>query len=235
MPPRQEQQAATRRALLCLPLLTPVLPALAAEEATAEVTESVPLAVKFAKLGGVLVFADVLAGLMLGKSVLKIGKGKEAGGGDWKDAVADKLLGKESGAVAVNAESGELPTATLSPNRVSVLVKRVKGRKEIPGLRFEDVLDVINAAYTYTPTEYLSGAGGQWEVVNPAGKNEGSCKVFYFAQMHDLTPQETVALFAQYAAEVEATPQGTSHANIRAFQRTGWKGIQFKGTVLTPK
>lgn len=59
-------------------------------------------------------------------------------------------------------------------------------------------------------------------------------QVFYFAKLHGLSPMETIALFAQYAAEVEASPMGTSHPNIRAFASTGWAGVTFEGVVLTP-
>ena len=50
----------------------------------------------------------------------------------------------------------------------------------------------------------MSGCGvwGWAQTLNPAGKNEGSCKLFYFAQLKGLSPAETVALFGQYAAEV---------------------------------
>lgn len=102
--------------------------------------------------------------------------------------VADSLLGGKGSA----PDAPDAPPPPPSGNRLRVegLLARVRGGRFVSGLRFkEDVIDVIDAAYAYVPTEYRTGFDTPWEVVNPAGKNEGSCKTFYFAQMHDLDPK----------------------------------------------
>lgn len=44
---------------------------------------------------------------------------------------------------------------------------------------FDDVMSVINEHYDYTPTSFSNG-----EITNAVGTNEGSCKIFAFAQLH---------------------------------------------------
>jgi hypothetical protein len=38
--------------------------------------------------------------------------------------------------------------------------------------------DLMKECYIFEPTAYTSGKGQPYEVVNPAGTNSGSCKVF---------------------------------------------------------
>lgn len=106
--------------------------------------------------------------------------------------MADSLLGAKGSAPPEAAAAAEpaAPAASGNSSRVDGLLARVRGLTFVNGLRFkEDVIDVIDAAYDYTPTEYRTGFDTPWEVVNPAGKNEGSCKTFFFAQMHGLEPK----------------------------------------------
>lgn len=88
--------------------------------------------------------------------------------------VADSLLGSKAAEGSAAADdAAALPLAGNS-TRVEGLLARVRGNRFSNGLRFkEDVIDVIDSAYAYTPTEYRSGFDTPWEVVNPAGKNEG--------------------------------------------------------------
>jgi hypothetical protein len=96
---------------------------------------------------------------------------------------------------------------------------------------FQASIAVIGAYYVYTPTRFVNGG-----VVNPAGSHEGSCKLFYFARLHGLTEQETLSLFGDYYwQDVLAHPDGTDHANIRAFIRAGWAGIAYDGVALHQK
>ena len=55
----------------------------------------------------------------------------------------------------------------------------------------------MEGAYDFVPTEYCSGAGTEDEVTNAAGTNSGSCKLFYFAQMHNLEKEPTLRLFCE--------------------------------------
>jgi hypothetical protein len=96
---------------------------------------------------------------------------------------------------------------------------------------FQDAIAVIAAHYDYTPTRFSNG-----DLRNAAGANEGSCKLFYFARLHGLTPAQTLALFGDYYwQDVLEHPQASNHANIRAFMHTGWAGIAYDGAALTPK
>ena len=93
---------------------------------------------------------------------------------------------------------------------------------------FQDSIAVIAANYRYTPTRFTNG-----DVINEAGTNEGSCKLFYFAKIHGLTPAQTLALFGDYYwKDVLEHPEANSHANIRSFMRHGWAGIAYDGEAL---
>ena len=98
-------------------------------------------------------------------------------------------------------------------------------------ITFNAAIAVIDANYDFTPTAFRNG-----ELQNEVGQNNGSCKVFSFARLHKLSPQQTLHCFgAYYCDDVLKHPQGTDHQNIRNFIRTGWEGIVFQGDALTPK
>jgi hypothetical protein len=98
-------------------------------------------------------------------------------------------------------------------------------------IQFADIISHIAQHYDYSPTRFTNG-----EVVNEAGKNEGSCKIFAFARLQGLGEMDTLALFGQYYRDdVLKHPSGNDHANIRTFMQHGWKGIHFDGVALTPK
>jgi len=102
-------------------------------------------------------------------------------------------------------------------------------------VEFQDVMTLIAEQYDYTPTRFTNGLGHD-VVVNAAGENEGSCKIFAFGHLHGLTQQQTLACFGSFFREdVLLHPQGESHANIRHFMRHGWAGIHFEGEALRPK
>ncbi len=103
---------------------------------------------------------------------------------------------------------------------------------DAPGsIAFNDTIAVIDALYEFTPTTFKNG-----DQLNEAGKNNGSCKVFSFAKLQQLTPQKTLHCFGDYyRKDVLGNPDGTDHQNIRNFIKTGWAGIEFQGSALTPK
>ena len=107
-------------------------------------------------------------------------------------------------------------------------------QSEPENLQFEQVMDTIAEHYDYTPARFSNGIGDE-QVINEAGTNEGSCKVFAFAQMNLLNAEETLACFGQYYRDVLNTPQGSDHANIRSFMRHGWEGISFGSQALISK
>jgi HopJ type III effector protein len=99
---------------------------------------------------------------------------------------------------------------------------------------FDETMTTIAAYYHYQPTEFSNGLSDDI-LINPVGTNEGSCKIFAFAKLHQLGPQQTLNLFGDYYLDVLANPNGTGHPNIRNFMQYGWQGIQLKGKALRPK
>lgn len=104
------------------------------------------------------------------------------------------------------------------------LIARVRQGERV---RFAEVLHVIDTHYYYHPVEFHNGLGAE-KRINLPGQNEGSCKIFAFAQLHRLNEAETLALFGDYYwHDVLLHPEGSDHGNIRQFLRSGWAGIRF--------
>jgi hypothetical protein len=100
---------------------------------------------------------------------------------------------------------------------------------------FDETIAIISEHYHYQPTQFSNGSNGQL-LVNLAGTNEGSCKIFAFAQIHNLNQQQTLNLFGDYyRQDVLGSPNGTGHQNIRSFMEYGWDGIHFDGVALVAK
>lgn len=98
-------------------------------------------------------------------------------------------------------------------------------------IQFKEVIAFIDEHYDFTPTKFTNG-----NTVNEADQNNGSCKVFSFAKLNDLSKEETLSLFgAFYREDVLQNPEGTDHQNIRNFMNFGWDGITFEGKALTRK
>jgi len=97
-------------------------------------------------------------------------------------------------------------------------------------LVFEDCMQVISDNYDYTPTGFQNG-----ELRNEAGQNEGSCKIFAFAQLNNLDQAQTLACFGRFYQDVLNTPEGSDHGNIRNFMQSGWDGIKFDAEALRAK
>lgn len=95
---------------------------------------------------------------------------------------------------------------------------------------FNEVMDLINDQYDFSPCAFVNG-----DVENSADENQGSCRVFAFAQAHSLDQAETLKLFAEHYQQVLSDPDGDSHGNIRAFMKNGWNGVVISGQPLTPK
>lgn len=93
---------------------------------------------------------------------------------------------------------------------------------------FKDVLEFIDARYQHQPTAFKNGAA-----YNEATQNQGSARVFAFAQINNLSKEDTLQLFAEHYRAVLDTPEGTDHQNIRQFIANGWDGIVFEGVALT--
>lgn len=112
---------------------------------------------------------------------------------------------------------------------LNVFLQRLRANPE--HIEFADTIAAIEAAYTYTPTAFRNG-----ELDNAAGQNGGSCKIFAFAKLQQLSEAETLACFGRYYREdVLQHPDATDHQNIRNFIRSGWGGLSFDGEVLQPR
>lgn len=98
-------------------------------------------------------------------------------------------------------------------------------------IAFGDTIALIDSLYDFTPAAFGNGT-----LFNEAGQNNGSCKIFAFAQMHGLSQQQTLHCFGDYyRKDVLGNPGGNDHQNIRNFMGSGWAGISFSATALTPR
>ncbi|GMQ46253.1 HopJ type III effector protein [Vibrio sp. 10N] len=98
-------------------------------------------------------------------------------------------------------------------------------------MMFEQTMQVIDEHFDFTPVSFVNG-----DTENQAGQNNGSCKIFAFAQIKELDEPSTLACFGQYYREdVLKNPEGTDHANIRNFIKYGWQGVKFDGVALSAK
>jgi len=108
-----------------------------------------------------------------------------------------------------------ITTLRTQPNRVS----------------FADTMAVIEVEYTFQPSAFTNG-----KQINQENENNGSCKIFAFAKLHELNVDETLHLFGDYyRQDVLEQPTGQDHQNIRQFIECGWDGIHFSHSALTPK
>ncbi len=99
------------------------------------------------------------------------------------------------------------------------------------GISFQEVINLIDENYNFTPTAFQNG-----NTFNDVNQNNGSCKVFSFAMLNQLTKEQTLTLFGDYYfKDVLENPNGTDHQNIRNFMIYGWEGIEFKGEALVVK
>jgi hypothetical protein len=133
------------------------------------------------------------------------------------------------------AMRAEVQLRSMNPsqeNVVSAILDLSKQEFGLHGVKFAEIMDKVNECYVFTPCQYTSGAGTDAKTVNPAGTNSGSLKTYYFAHIHGLDEDATLRLFCEHYRDVLDTPDGDSHANIRAFMVNGWDGIEFEGEPL---
>jgi hypothetical protein len=97
-------------------------------------------------------------------------------------------------------------------------------------ISFKEVIEFIESSYQHTPTAFKNG-----DAYNEATQNQGSAKVFSFAQQQQLSKEDTLLLFAEHYQAVLNTPDAADHQNIRQFMQHGWDGIKFEGQALIAK
>ena len=110
--------------------------------------------------------------------------------------------------------------------QLPVLLKKLKDNS----LPFKEVIEFIETYYQHQPTAFKNG-----EATNEATQNQGSAKVFAFAQINELSKDDTLFLFAEHYQSVLNNPEGADHQNIRQFMKHGWPGILFEGQALTTR
>jgi len=110
--------------------------------------------------------------------------------------------------------------------QLTSLIEKLKANT----ITFKEVIEFIETHYQHQPTAFKNG-----EAYNEATQNQGSAKVFSFAQLNNLSKEDTLYLFAEHYQSVLNTPGGTDHQNIRQFMTNGWAGIAFEGQALTAK
>jgi len=110
--------------------------------------------------------------------------------------------------------------------QLTTLIEKLKHHS----ISFKEVIEFIERYYQHQPTAFKNG-----EAYNEATQNQGSAKVFSFAQLNNLGKEDTLSLFAEHYQAVLNTPNGTDHQNIRQFMAHGWAGIAFEGQALTAK
>lgn len=109
------------------------------------------------------------------------------------------------------------------------LLEQVKTSPD--SIEFANVMAVIDAHYTFVESAFSNG-----DQVNEAGQNNGSCKIFSFAHIHQLSQGQTLQLFGDYyRKDVLQHPQADDHQNIRQFIEHGWEKVVFSQPALTAK
>ena len=116
-----------------------------------------------------------------------------------------------------------------------VLEQFLSRARALEKIEFSELMALIEQCYEVSPSAFSNGLE-EARVVNGADQNQGSCKLLAFAKLHGLDQQQTLNLFGDfYHQEVLGDPEGSSHANIRAFMACGWDGVDFEGPVLSLK
>lgn len=95
-------------------------------------------------------------------------------------------------------------------------------------ITFAEAIKFIETYYKHQPAAFKNG-----DAYNEATQNQGSAKIFAFAQLNNLSAADTLYLFAEHYQSVLATPDATDHQNIRQFIANGWDGVVFEGEALT--
>ena len=112
-------------------------------------------------------------------------------------------------------------------NEVQALIQQLNQ----DAVDFNEVIKTIENNYIFTPSEFKNG-----ETLNAENSNNGSCKIFAFGLLNELSEQATLNAFGDfYTVDVLQNPEGEDHQNIRNFMRFGWQGVNFEKPALTPK
>lgn len=98
-------------------------------------------------------------------------------------------------------------------------------------ISFDETITYIDENYDFSPTAFVNG-----ELRNEANQNNGSCKIFGFAKLKNLSKDTTLELFGDfYRLDVFNNPDASDHQNIRNFIKFGWEGLTFENDPLALK
>tara|TARA_B100001063_G_scaffold238754_1_gene261318 strand:+ start:412 stop:768 length:357 start_codon:yes stop_codon:yes gene_type:complete len=102
-------------------------------------------------------------------------------------------------------------------------------------IQFSDTMAVIEANYDFTVCGFNNHG-----LLSSASENNGSCKIFAFAKLNDLSKQNTLDCFGKfYREDVLQNPKADDHMNIRTFmlapEATPFLGLSFDGEPLKEK
>lgn len=118
-------------------------------------------------------------------------------------------------------------------NTLETLLQQIKSTPE--NTEFQQVISIITEHYDYTPSQFSNGRDNDC-VISQAGENEGSCKIFAFAQLNQLNKNQTLHCFGNYYRnDVLEHPENIDHANIRTFTKHGSENITFETMPLIEK
>ena len=113
------------------------------------------------------------------------------------------------------------------PEGAAAFVEEIKTRD----VTLQEVIDVCDEYFTYHAVQFSVG-----DVQNPSGLNAKSAKVLSFACLTKLDTETALKCFGEVYREVQADPDGQSHANIRALAAGGVEAVRFPfGLSLTAK
>jgi hypothetical protein len=99
------------------------------------------------------------------------------------------------------------------PERKMSIENFIKQLKEEPEkISFPQTMAMVDENYEFFPVAFSNA-----ELYNKAGENNGSCKIFYFGQLHQLSKQQTLNCFGEYYQEVLRNPEGEGHREHQKF------------------
>jgi len=110
------------------------------------------------------------------------------------------------------------------------MIQDLLNKIENKQISFVDVIAFIEENYSYVPGAFTNG-----NQVNAENENQGSAKIFAFAQLNNLSKEDTLQLFVEHYQSVLETPSETNHQNIRQFMIHGWDKLTFENQVLELK
>ena len=93
--------------------------------------------------------------------------------------------------------------------------------------QFGETLEFIAEHYDYSPSAFKNG-----DLHNPAGQNEGACRLIGLALLESLSLEEALLGFGEHFRSVLSNPDGQDHGNIRALMNSGLTGVRFAAAPL---